>query len=182
VRPLLCSGVAALVLAVAVGCSSSSTGTSGPDPTSASTSASSPDKKAVDAILDEVVNGLETVSGVGADSSLTDAATALSDASTKLAHASQQLTPPPGSVPDAVAAPAATSLTRLSELLDQAATCLRTQAAAQTPDARKCLPPLRSAQQNDAAVSRELISLAAYGSRTPAAFERSLVQALRGTA
>jgi hypothetical protein len=181
VRAFALASMAGVALVALVGCSSASdTGTPAQGGSATSAAAHPIDRGAVDAILDKVLNALTIGTGIGSDTSLTDASTTLDQASAELADASQLLTPAPQGVPDSLAASIATSLTQISGQLDQAAVCLRAQATVAPSDPRTCLPPLRAAQDNDAAVSRDLIRLAAYGSRTPAAFERLLVRAPQG--
>jgi len=168
-----------LVLAFAAGAAGCSSGSSGGGSApSASPATTGVDRGAVDAALDQVLHALTVASAVGADTSLTDAASALNSASADLSRAARWLSPPPLGVPSALAAEVASSLTAISGDLDQAAACLREPGSALDP--RHCLPPLRAAQQHDTAISHQLILLAAYGTRSPQAFEHDLAQALRG--
>jgi pectin methylesterase-like acyl-CoA thioesterase len=83
-------------------------------------------------------------------------------------------------LPRSVITPVATGLTRVAGQLGQAGRCLSAQAAAAKPDPTTCVPLLRQAEAQDAAIAHGLISLSAYGTESPKAFEADLVAALHG--
>jgi hypothetical protein len=190
VRPRLLRRVVLLLFVVGAalvgGCSSS--GSAGSAPTVAATSATSSassssgnvDESTVDSALAHVITGLRTATSAGTAHSITAIASSLRSASTDLRTAGAALDPPPAGVPAATSVPVATGLLRISGLLAQASGCLTAQAHAKHPSTKRCLPPLRQAEQRDASIAHGLISLAAYGSKSPRVIESELVKALRG--
>jgi hypothetical protein len=138
------------------------------------------DRAGVTTILNEVLSGLRAATSVSDKTPLGDVAQSLLHASTSLAEAGQALNATPAGVPQTIAVPIAIRLDRLGRLLHRASTCLTAQAGHAHPDPAPCLPPLRRAEANDAALAHQLISLAAYGEVSPKLFESHLVQALHG--
>jgi hypothetical protein len=175
-RALLAASLAAAAFVAAAGCSSGSSGGAAP---SASPSRG-PDRAAIQLILDNVLSGLRSATSISGHGSVGDAATSLHRASAELDSAGQALNPAPTGVPSAAALGVSTGLLRVSGLLEESATCLDKQVAATHPSTASCLPPLRSAERQDAGLARALIGLAQYGQRSPKTFERLLVAALRG--
>jgi hypothetical protein len=173
-----------LVAAAALtgGCSSS--GSTGPAPTPATSSASSSsaavDESAVDTALSQVITGLRTATSAATEHSIPAIADSLKTASGDLRTAGDSLNPAPTGVPAATSLPVAAGLIRISGLLAQASGCLTAQAHAKHPSTKQCLPPLRQAEKRDASIAHGLISLAAYGSKSPKVIERQLVKALHG--
>jgi hypothetical protein len=135
-------------------------------------------RRLVDSVLQRVVAGLTVVTSIPAHSSIAHDAGALATASQDFATASQGAGQLGAGVPGSVSSPVVSRLASLGQLFGTAARCLQHQASAKVPDTRKCVPPLRRANANDAELSRELISLAVYSSQSPKTFEAQLVKAL----
>jgi hypothetical protein len=128
--------------------------------------------------LQRVLAGLTVVTSISAHSSIAHDAAALATASQDFATAGQGAGQLGSGVPASVSSPVASRLAALDQLFGTAARCLKRQAGVKVPDTRKCVPPLRRANANDAQLSRELISLAVYSSQSPKTFESQLVKAL----
>jgi hypothetical protein len=127
-----------------------------------------------------VVTGLRTATSISGSGTIAGTARELHSASTELESAGDALNPPPAGVPAAKALPVSTGLLRIGSLLGRASDCLASQATATHPSTAPCLPPLRQAEARNATLARGLISLAAYGSKSPKVFEHALVGALHG--
>jgi hypothetical protein len=163
---------------VVAGCSGgSSAGGSSPAPSATS---SHVDRAAIESVLDHVVSGLHAATSISGAGGVSDDAAALNGAAKELDSAGQALNPAPAGVPSTTALTVSTGLLRISGLLGNSARCLTAQAQTKQPSTTPCLPPLRKAEKQDASLARGLISLAAYGTRSPKSFEAKLVAALRG--
>jgi hypothetical protein len=128
--------------------------------------------------LTQVLGGLTVVTAIPAGASVAHDAGVLQTASQDFSAAHQGVSQLGAGVPSSVSSPVASRLVQLSELFEAASVCLQGQAHVKVPHTRKCLPPLRKANANDAQLSRELISFAVYSSLSPTTFEGQLVKAL----
>jgi hypothetical protein len=133
------------------------------------------DRPAVDVILGHVLDGLRFATSIRSGSNRVIEVTALKNASSSLAIAAHELAPAPLGVARPFASSVSTKLGRVSGLLKQASGCL-----AHRSQLRACVAPLQRANTHDAALAHNLISLAAFGSKSPTVFEHELTAALGG--
>jgi hypothetical protein len=133
----------------------------------------------VAAALRGVLTGLRTATSVSAQDGISRDAAMLQHASGDLDAAGNALNPTPTGVPAAISLPVSTGLLRISGLLHASASCLSRQAGAAAPSTEPCLKPLRQANANTGSLSHALVSLAAFGTQSPKAFESDLVNALQ---
>ena len=167
---------AALLLSVVACSGSSSAGGTATSPTPSATSSTA---SLVDDALNSVLAGLRTATGISAQGDLGDDGKQLVTAGGQLKVAAAKIADL-HTVPIAVRTPVSDGLLRIADLLDQSGSCLVGQSRNAAPAPTPCLPALRQAEAKDAAIAHGLISLSAYGSVPPKAFERRLVAALRG--
>lgn len=175
------AGIVMASVAVAAGCSSGSSagaprGGSNPVP-----SVNAIDRTSVDTALSEVLHGLRALSSLPRGAGPTATISGLNTAATDLTGASGALDPPPHGVPPQTVQSVSGRLASMAGLIKESSTCLvNANSSSPSTSAATCAKPLRQANSVSGQLARALISLAAYSSQSPTAFEQSLVTALHG--
>jgi hypothetical protein len=172
---------ATVAIALAAGCSSSSSA-GAPDASGSPvpTSANAIDRTSVDTTLSDVLHGLRALTSLPQGASAASTITGLNTASSDLKNAAGALSPIPNGVPYSTVQPVAAALLTVSNLMDDASICLSQNGGGGPGSAASCADPLRRADKATGQLARDLISLAAYGSKSPTSFEQSLVTVLHG--
>lgn len=184
IRRSIAASAVGVAVALAAGCSSGSSG--GGRDTNGSplpTALNAIDRTTVDTSLSDVLRGLRALTSLPAGASAADTITGLNTASTDLKNAADVLSPTPNGVPYATVQPVTAALDEISNLIDDASRCLVSRQNGQADgetSVMSCAHPLRVADKATGQLAQDLISLAAYGSKSPTSFEQSLVTVLHG--